>query len=63
MVPEIVGNHFKYSEKHIASTHGNFFLLSLAFKLFAHKNVAFKTKQDILVFSFAHPTLAMVEYS
>ena len=36
----------KYSEKRMASIHGNF-LPSLAFILFACKNVAFYTKQDI----------------
>ena len=39
-------NCFKYSEKRMASIHGNF-LPSLAFILFACKNVAFYTKQDI----------------
>ena len=39
-------NCFKFSEKRMASIHGNF-LPSLAFILFACKNVAFYTKQDI----------------
>ena len=39
-------NCFKYSEKRMASIHGNF-LPSLAFILFACKNVAFYKKPDI----------------
>ena len=51
---------FEYSEKRIASIHENF-LPSLAFILFACKNMAFYTKQDNSIFSFPQPTLSTVK--
>ena len=51
---------FEYPEKRIASIHENF-LPSLAFILFACKNMAFYTKQDNSAFSFPQPTLPTVK--